>query len=251
MGTATFNCLEFADDIVSHAVSNGISAEIIGIKLKGKLIGHACAGFPTADGNMLYFDSTPSEGKKSHAAHQAFVELGEPYRRADGGELGGGVGRLPISEIIPVTPLPQTTAESTTPQSPAVLSPFTTLAIQTEDHVQARGILYADANSLQVSDRQLKKWQETVAERTAELKEQHAAHAQALTASAAKLAARALQENEQLAAEGDPYAQMRMGERYLKGEGVQKDPVKGRHYLELASNAGSSSALEELNRLND
>jgi len=132
-GEQKFNCLEFAEDIVSKASSNGISAEVIGIKLQGKIVGHACAGFPTADGGMLYFDSTPDAGKFSHAAHQAFVEVGQPYRRSDGGELGGGAGRSPIEEIIPVTPLQRTPTQAVPMALPVQLSPATTLTIQSEE----------------------------------------------------------------------------------------------------------------------
>ena len=66
-GEEKFNCLEFPEDLVTQAISNGISAQVIGIRFQGKLTGHACAGFPTADGGMLFFDSTPSAGKVSHA----------------------------------------------------------------------------------------------------------------------------------------------------------------------------------------
>jgi hypothetical protein len=104
-GQEKFNCLEFAEDIEAQAGSNGIPAEVIGIKFEGKLIGHACAGFLTAEGQMLYFDSTPGTGKISARAHahEAWVEAGKPYRRTDGGELAGGVGKLPVEKIIPVS----------------------------------------------------------------------------------------------------------------------------------------------------
>ena len=250
-GTEKFNCLEFAEDIVAQALTNGISAEVIGIKLQGHLVGHACAGFPTVDGTTLYFDSTPGAGKFSERAHEAEVEIGRTYRRSDGGELGGGVGRLPISEIIPVTPLVETAIDQPTPSGRTTLSPDTTLVIQSEDRVQARGILYADATSLEISPAQLKKWQVTIEQRQAAKARQDAALKAELDAKAAKLAAKVLQETEALAAEGDPYAEMRMGERYLNGEGVKKDLIKARTYLQRAATQGSPTAVEELDKLND
>src|ERR1035437_4693592 len=100
-GQEKFNCLEFAEDIVAQAGSNGIPAEVIGIKFEGKLIGHACAGFPTAEGQMLYFDSTPRAGKISARPHEAWVEAGKPYRRTDGGELAGGGGGVAGGRGVP------------------------------------------------------------------------------------------------------------------------------------------------------
>ncbi len=249
-GAEKFNCLEFAEDIVSQAGSNGISAEVIGIKLKGRRIGHACAGFPTADGDFLYFDSTPGAGKISHHAHQAFVQVGETYRRTDGGELGEGVGSLPISEIIPVTQLVETPAEQVPPAESTALSPFTTMTIQSEEHVQARGILYAEENSFKVADAQLKKWQQAIEAQAAALQKQAADQKLALQAATAKRMAKVLENTQQLAAEGDAYAQMRMGERYLTGDGVPKDLILARSYLEKAAAQGSPSAVADLDQLN-
>lgn len=248
-GTEKFNCLEFAEDIVAQAITNGISAEVIGIKLAGRLVGHACAGFPTRDGEILYFDSTPSAGRFSERAHEAEVEIGQPYRRSDGGELGGGVGRLPISEITPVTPLVETTMEPPAPSERVVLSPETTLMIESEDRVQARGILYMDADSLQVAPRQLEKWQAVITERLAAKAREEAAEKQALDARTAKMAAKVLQETEDLAAQGDPYAQMRMGERYLKGDGVKKNLIQARTYLQQAAAQGSPTAKDDLDQM--
>jgi TPR repeat protein len=248
-GTEKFNCLEFAEDIVAQAITNGISAEVIGIKLAGRLVGHACAGFPTRDGGILYFDSTPSAGRFSERAHEAEVEIGQPYRRSDGGELGGGVGRLPISEIIPVTPLVETTVEPPAPSERVVLSPETTLMIESEDRVQARGILYMDADSLQVAPRQVEKWQQVITERQEAKAREEAAEKQALDARTAKMAAKVLQETEDLAAQGDPYAQMRMGERYLKGDGVKKNLIQARTYLQQAAAQGSPTAKDDLDQM--
>ena len=248
-GEQKFDCLEFAEDIVSQAVSNGISAEVIGIKLQGKLTGHACAGFPTADGQMLYFDSTPGAGKFSHGAHQAAVEIGQPYRRSDGGELGGGVGRLPIEKIIPVTPLQQTSSHTVPVALPVQLSPATTFTVQNEEQTQARGILYAEENSLEVAAAQLNRWQAAIdAQNTAQAKQNAAELAFANTASG-KNALRALRNNEEMAAQGDAYAEMRMGERYRDGDGVPKDFAKARAYLGMAAAHGSTTADKELTRL--
>jgi len=250
-GTEKFNCLEFAEDLVAQAITNGISAEVIGIKLQDRLVGHACAGFPTVDGTTLYFDSTPGAGKFSERAHEADVEIGQPYRRSDGGELGGGVGKLPISEIVPVTPLVETAVDQPAPSLPMVLTPETTLVVESEDRIQARGILYVDANSLEVAPAQLKKWQLAISQREEAKARQEAALKAELEASAAKLAAKVLQETEALAAEGDPYAEMRMGERYLNGEGVKKNLIQARTYLQQAAAQGSPTAVEELDKLDN
>ncbi len=61
-------------------------------------------GISTAEGQTLYFDSTPAAGKISHRAHEAHVEVGQAYSREGGGELSV-VGQLPIAKIIPVTKL--------------------------------------------------------------------------------------------------------------------------------------------------
>ncbi len=248
-GEAKFNCLEFAEDVVSQATSNGISAEVIGIKLQGKLVGHACAGFPTADGGMLYFDSTPGAGKFSHAAHQAFVEVGQPYRRSDGGELGGGAGRLPIEEIIPVTPLQQIPAGPVPVALPVQLSPATTLTIQSEEQTQARGILYAEENSLEVASSQIKRWQDAIAAQNTSRAKRDAAEKAAAGTASGKNALRALRDNEAMAAQGDAYAEMRMGERYRDGDGVPQDLAKARAYLGMAAAHGSLTADAELTRL--
>ena len=250
-GEEKFNCLEFAEDLVTQAISNGISAQVIGIRFQGKLTGHACAGFPTADGGMLFFDSTPSAGKLSHAAHQAFVEVGEPYRRSDGGELGGGVGRLPIRELTPVTPLVQTGPQQATPASPIPLTPYTALALQSQEQVQARGILYAEENGLEVAAAQIKRWQETIAKQTAARIKREEAQKKLVDATTARVLARALQDNEDMAAQGDAYAEMRMGERYLAGDGVTKDLFKARAYLGMAAAHGNHTADQELTNLND
>jgi hypothetical protein len=50
---------------------------------------------------------------------------------------------------------------------------------------------------------------------------------------------------------GSGYAQYELGSRYLEGRGVEKDPVKGREWLEKAAKNGNSDAsrkLEDLDR---
>jgi TPR repeat protein len=66
-----------------------------------------------------------------------------------------------------------------------------------------------------------------------------------------KLAAIALAENERLAEQGDAYGELRMGERYLTGDGVAKDIFKARDYLQRAAEQGSQTAAQELDRLNN
>jgi hypothetical protein len=71
-------------------------------------------------------------------------------------------------------------------------------------------------------------------------------------ADAAKKAAqvRALKGNQEDADKGDAYGLLRMGERYRDGDGVEKDLSKAREYLAKAANAGSSTAADELSKMN-
>jgi TPR repeat protein len=48
---------------------------------------------------------------------------------------------------------------------------------------------------------------------------------------------------------GDAFSQLRMGERYAKGDGVEKDEVKAREYLTKASVQGNEDAKELLSKL--
>jgi hypothetical protein len=66
---------------------------------------------------------------------------------------------------------------------------------------------------------------------------------------AAAAADKALQMNEDLAAKGDSYGLLRMGERYRDGDGVEKDLAKAKDYLQKATVAGSPTAADELKRL--
>lgn len=52
-----------------------------------------------------------------------------------------------------------------------------------------------------------------------------------------------------LAAKGDAYGQLRMGERYLKGDGVDEDPVKARELLAKAAAQGNETAKALLGKL--
>jgi hypothetical protein len=60
---------------------------------------------------------------------------------------------------------------------------------------------------------------------------------------------KALKSNMDAAAKGDAYGLMRMGERYRDGDGVPKDLAKARDYLQRATDAGSSTAADELKNL--
>lgn len=59
----------------------------------------------------------------------------------------------------------------------------------------------------------------------------------------------ALKFNQELAAKGDPYGLLRMGERYRDGDGVKTNLALARIYLQRAANAGSLQASNELNNL--
>jgi hypothetical protein len=131
---------------------------MVGIMFEGEATGHACAGFPTAEGSVLYFDSTPAAGEISRRAHQAHVMEGEPYRRSGGGELAGGVGRSPITQIMP--DLNQ--LEKTAGQNPAETISGPLLVVENESRAPVAGIEYAGPDTLQVSGAQLLKWNRAV-----------------------------------------------------------------------------------------
>jgi hypothetical protein len=250
-GAEKFNCLEFAEDIVIRAGSNGIPAEVIGVKFKGQLVGHACAGFPVADGRTLYFDSTPSSGHLSHGASEARVELGRPYRRADGGVPAGDAENLPVTEIIPVSKLMEIAGSLLDDSSPAAPIAGTRLVVVGEKYQQAEGIDYAGPDTLKISDAQRDRWNQAAGEILAAQASKLEAQRKVEQAAANKLAAKTLAENERLAAQGDAYGELRMGERYLTGDGVAKDIFKARDYLRRAAEQGSQTASDELNRLDN
>jgi len=245
-GQEKFNCLEFAEDLVKTAQAKNIPAEVIGILFEGKLTGHAVAGFPTSDGRMLYFDSTPGAGRISHAAHEAQVEVGRPYRRAGGGELAG-VGSLPVSGIIPVTRLLKFASDLAGGENSIPVR--SSLVVTAEHHMPANDIDYAGPDTLQVSDAQLAKW--NVASNTAltELAREQYQLKAARKNVADRAAARVLAANEKLAADNDVYGQLRMGERYLAGDGVEKNLTKAEAYLRQAASQGSPTAIQELKLL--
>ncbi|MGA3145362.1 MAG: hypothetical protein ABSF10_20365 [Verrucomicrobiota bacterium] len=58
-----------------------------------------------------------------------------------------------------------------------------------------------------------------------------------------------LKYNQELAAKGDSYGLLRMGERYRDGDGVPKDLAKARDYFTKAVAAGSPSAADALSGL--
>jgi len=250
-GAEKFNCLEFAEDIVIQAESNGIPAEVIGIKFKDRLVGHACAGFPVADGRTLYFDSTPSSGHLSHAASEARVELGKPYRRADGGVPAGGAENLPVTEIIPVSKLTEIAGSLLDGSGSAAPAAGIRLVVVGEKFQQAEGIDYAGPDTLKISDAQRDRWNQAAVEILAAQTSKREAQKQAEQVAAKKLSAAALSENERLAVQGDVYGELRMGERYLTGDGVAKDIFKARDYLQRAAEQGSQTAADELNRLDN
>lgn len=61
--------------------------------------------------------------------------------------------------------------------------------------------------------------------------------------------ANALRYNRELAAKGDAYGQFRMGQRYLKGDGVERDVTKAREMFQKAAAQGHSGASAELAKL--
>jgi len=245
-GREKFNCLEFAEDLVMRARENGIPAQVIGILFKGQWAGHAVAGFPTAEGPTLYFDSTPGAGQISHAAHEAQVQIGEPYTREGGGELAV-VGQLPITEIIPVTKLVSLAGSLIADDGES--ADRSVWVITGVRRVPSNGIDYADTNNLQISDDQLARWNDAASKLLAAKKERQNEELFSVNSAAAKAAAKALAENEELAAQNDPYGQLRMGERYSTGDGVPKNSALGRAYLKQAADQGSPTAIAELKKI--
>jgi len=75
-------------------------------------------------------------------------------------------------------------------------------------------------------------------------------NAASIAAEKAATAAAMLKAEQRLAETGDDYGLYRMGERYLKGDGVPKDLAKARELFTKASAAGSPAATEALSRLN-
>ena len=247
-GREKFNCLEFAEDLVKQATENGIPAQVIGIKFKDEWAGHAVAGFPTAEGRTIYFDSTPGAGQISHAAHEAQVKVGQPYRRSGGGELSV-VGQRPITEIIPVTKLSKLADSLAEDEGAGPARGY--WSVTSIQRVPAADIDYATTNSLEISDDQLVRWNTAAAAALAAQIKAEYALSFATQSAAGRAGAQALAENEKMAAQNDPYGQLRMGERYLKGDGVPRNPLLGRAYLKQAADQESPTAIEELKRLDE
>lgn len=65
----------------------------------------------------------------------------------------------------------------------------------------------------------------------------------------AKASAAALKFNQEAAARGDAYGQLRIGERYLTGDGVQKDLAKARSMFVLSAAQGNQAAADHLKQL--
>jgi hypothetical protein len=65
----------------------------------------------------------------------------------------------------------------------------------------------------------------------------------------AKVRAAELKHHQELAAKDDAYGLLRMGERYLKGDGVEYDAVKGKQYLTKAADKGNDAAKRLLEKL--
>jgi hypothetical protein len=158
-GREKFECLEFAEDLVAQARAKNIPAEVVGIMFEGEATGHACAGFPTAEGRVLYFDSTPAAGEISRGAHQARVMAGEPYRLSGGAELAGGVGKRPTTQIMP--DFNELEKNAGTGLAAPATDPL--LVVAGESHVRANGIEYAGPDVLRVSGAQLLKWNRAAA----------------------------------------------------------------------------------------
>lgn len=131
----------------------------------------------------------------------------------------------------------------------SVPSGRTDLVVENEKRVQGYFVEYADTNSLQVADDQLAKWRAAADDYLAAQKQERDKRDYALQSVAAKAAALALAENEEQAASNDAYGQLRMGERYLKGDGVKRDPVLGRAYLKQAADQDNPTARRELERI--
>lgn len=243
-GREKFNCVEFAEDLVAQARAKNIPAEVVGIQFAGEKTGHACAGFPTTEGKVLFFDSTPSAGEISRRAREVWVRTGASYRRAGGGELAG-VGRRPVTQVTPdLSQLAETVGADF-----AGTASETSLVVENESRAQVAGIEYAGPATLRVSTAQLSKWNEAAREIAVAQSRRLEIQNHADEVADQKAAARALQEDETLAGEGDAFGELRMGERYLSGDGVGKNSAQAKMYFQRAADSGSPTAAEELNRL--
>ncbi|HVU08753.1 MAG TPA: hypothetical protein VHG89_09445 [Verrucomicrobiae bacterium] len=243
-GAEKFECVEFAEDLVAQARAKGIPAEMVGILFDGQATGHACAGFPTTGGKVLYFDSTPGAGQISRRARESWVEIGQPYREAGGGELAGA-GKHPVVQIMP----DMNQLEKIIGINSATAVAQSLLVVAEEAEAQVTGVEYAGTNTLQVSAAQLAKWNRAAQKMADDNAISQKIQKQLADDASQKAAAKALQQEEKLAMAGDTFGLLRMGERYLSGDGVAKDSAKARIYLQRAADAGSPTAAEDLQRL--
>lgn len=60
---------------------------------------------------------------------------------------------------------------------------------------------------------------------------------------------RALKWHQELAAKGDAFGQFEMGQRYLKGDGVEKDEAKAKEYFTKSAVQGNKDAAKTLEKL--
>jgi TPR repeat protein len=120
-----------------------------------------------------------------------------------------------------------------------------------EKYQQAEGIDYSGPDTLKISDAQLDRWNQAAGEILAAKASKLEAQKNAEQLVANTLAVKTLAENERLAAQGDAYGELRMGERYQAGDGVAKDIFKARDFLQRAAEQGSQTATDELNRLDN
>lgn len=64
-----------------------------------------------------------------------------------------------------------------------------------------------------------------------------------------RIAGAALKYNQELADKGDAYGQLRMGERFLTGDGVEKNETKAREYLKRSADQGNETAKAVLEKM--
>jgi Sel1 repeat-containing protein len=65
----------------------------------------------------------------------------------------------------------------------------------------------------------------------------------------AEMLKRTVKFNQDAADKGDAYGQLRMGERYLNGEGVEKDESKAKEFLSKSAAQGNQNAAKLLERI--
>lgn len=88
------------------------------------------------------------------------------------------------------------------------------------------------------------------AKNVSDIQSAQAAAAKAKAAAAKRAAdAKALKYDEDLAAKGDAFGLLRMGERYRDGDGVTNNLALARDYLQRAAKAGDPTAADELKNL--